>query len=364
MICKGGLPINLRKPEGIVVLRIVADDLTGALDTAAPFAAAMGPLPVVWDQGARSGSYALDTETRERDDASRAWVDHLHGAALPFKKIDSLLRGRTAEEIVACLKGGRFRSAIIAPAFPAQGRITRGGRQYWRAPDQSWQPVACDLLAELRRSMRIDHAGSADAIAGSGYFFCDAESEADLVAIVAAGRRMAGHVLWCGSAGLARALAGPPRSHAFAPAAPLLMLIGSDHAVARAQHAAIEAHSPGLVTPLGATRRDVIEAAVADVAAAIGRGASAALAVALPTGSPEAASEVLAATSALIAERMPQPGSLLVTGGETLFGLLQALGAASLLATGELMPGVPHARIVGGFGAPDLLIRLAESVMP
>ena len=34
----------------IVIVRIVADDLTGALDTAAPFAAASGPLPVFWDR--------------------------------------------------------------------------------------------------------------------------------------------------------------------------------------------------------------------------------------------------------------------------------------------------------------------------
>jgi uncharacterized protein YgbK (DUF1537 family) len=235
-----------------------------------------------------------------------------------------------------------------------------------------------DLLLELRRSLPIVYAKSAKALAADGFFLCDAETEEHLHAIVTAGRRMAAPVLWCGSAGLARALAGPPSSQeAFVPGAPLLMLIGSDHAVSRAQHEALEAHKPGLVMALRASEPAVIEAAVADVAAAIGRGASAALAVDLPTGSPEAASEVLAATSALIAERMPQPGSLLVTGGETLFGLLQALGAASLLATGELMPGVPHARIVGsrwhdlsvvsksgGFGAPDLLIRLAESVMP
>ena len=178
-----------------MVLRIVADDLTGALDTAAPFAAAGAPLPVRWDQTAQGGSYALDTETRERRTHEYGWVEHLHGAALSFKKIDSLLRGSTAEEIVACLEGGRFRSAIIAPAFPAQGRITRNGQQYWRAPDRTWQPVACDLLAELQSRMRIHHAGSADAIAGRGFFLCDAESAADLAAIVAAGRRMAGHAL-------------------------------------------------------------------------------------------------------------------------------------------------------------------------
>lgn len=204
-----------------LVLRIVADDLTGALDTAAPFAAATDPVPVFWDQTRRSGSYALDTETRERRTDTYGWVEHLHGAALSVKKIDSLLRGRTAEEILACLEGGRFRSAVIAPAFPAQDRITRLGRQYWRAAGQrTWQPVDVDLLLELRRSLPIVHAKSAKALAADGFFLCDAETEAQLQAIVEAGRRMAAPVLWCGSAGLARALAGPARSQgAFAPRA-------------------------------------------------------------------------------------------------------------------------------------------------
>ena len=126
------------------------------------------------------------------------------------------------------------------------------------------------------------------------------------------------------------------------------MLIGSHHAVSRAQREALEARKPGLVTALASAEHAAIEAAVAKVADAIGRGASSALALALPAGSPEVARTVLATAFALVAERMPRPGSLLVTGGETLYGLLQALGAASLLVTGELMPGVPHARIAGG----------------
>ena len=359
-----------------MILRIVADDLTGALDSAAPFAAATSPLPVHWDRAPQGGSYALDTETRERSADPIEWVHHLHGAAPAFKKIDSLLRGRTADEILACLERGRFRSAIIAPAFPAQDRITRLGRQYWRTAGQrAWQPVDADLLLELRRSLPIVHAKSAKALAADGFFLCDAETEEQLDAIVAAGRRMVAPVLWCGSAGLARALAGPPRAQApFVLKAPLLMLIGSNHAVSRAQHTAIGAHRPTLVTRLGS---GAVERAVADVASLIGLGTSAALAVDLPPDSPREARELLAETFGLIAARMPRPGSLLVTGGETLFGLLQALGAASLVATGELMPGVPHGRIVGGrwhdltvvsksggFGAPDLLIRLAESVMP
>jgi D-threonate/D-erythronate kinase len=230
-----------------------------------------------------------------------------------------------------------------------------------------------DLLLEVRRSLPIVHAKSAKAIAGDGFFLCDAETEEHLHAIVTAGRRMAQPILWCGSAGLARALAGPSRAEAFAPTSPLLMLIGSDHPVSRAQRDAPEAP----LALLRSTDRANIADAVAVVADMIGRGSTSGLALALPKASPESAREILAATFALVAERMPRPGSLLVTGGETLYGLLQALGAASLLATGELMPGVPHARIVGGrwhdltvisksggFGAPDLLIRLAESVMP
>jgi D-threonate/D-erythronate kinase len=363
----------------IVVLRIVADDLTGALDSAAPFAVASEPLAVFWDQAARSGSYALDTETREGSSSSGEWVAHLHGAELSFKKIDSLLRGRTAKEILACLASGRFQSAIVAPAFPAQGRITRLGRQYWRqAGQQAWQPVDVDLLLELRRSLPIVHAKSAKVLAADGFFLCDAETEEQLDEFVAAGRRMTGPMLWCGSAGLARALAGPARSQqAFMPRAPLLLLIGSDHSVSRAQREAIEAHRPGLVARLRSTERIAIEAGVAVVADRIGQGASSVLAVALPTGSRGAARAVRSAAIALVAGKMPRPGSLFVTGGATLYGLLQALGAASLLATGELMPGVALSRIQGsrwhdlpvvsksgGFGAPDLLIRLTESVMP
>ena len=364
-----------------MTVRIIADDLTGALDSAAPFVAATGPLPVFWDPRSiaeGTGSYAFDSETRERFSAERTWLDHLRGAGLAFKKIDSLLRGRTAEEIALCLRSGRFRSAIIAPAFPAQDRITRLGRQYWRpAGQQAWQPVELDLLLELRRSLPIVHAKSARALAVSGFFLCDAETEEHLHAIVAAGRRMAKPMLWCGSAGLARALAGPPRLQDFAPTAPLLMVIGSDHAVSRAQRDALEGRRPGMLAPLRSTERADIADAVARVADMIGRGSTSGLALAPPKASPEAAREVLATAFELIAAQMPRPGSLFVTGGETLHGLLQALGATSLLATGELMPGVPHARLgggrwhdlpviskSGGFGELDLLIRLAESVMP
>jgi D-threonate/D-erythronate kinase len=189
----------------MTIVRIVADDLTGALDAAAPLVGVAGPMAVIWDENGAAaieerGSFALDTESRDREVPPASLLAALRGAELAYKKIDSLLRGRTVDEIAACLEGGGFASAVIAPAFPAQQRITRDGRQYWRpTATAAWQPVEVDLMAELsHRGLPIRHASSVDRIAGRGFFLCDAMAEDDLSAIVRAGRAL--QAPCCGSA--------------------------------------------------------------------------------------------------------------------------------------------------------------------
>ena len=155
----------------------------------------------------------------------RAGSAALRGADLAYKKIDSLLRGRTVDEIAACLASGDFASAVIAPAFPAQQRITQGGRQYWRpTATAAWQPVEVDLLAELRRpglpsAMRRPPTGSP-----GGAFSCAMPRPRTISTPSSrAGRALPAPLLWIGTAGLARALAGPaapaPRPGARAAAA-------------------------------------------------------------------------------------------------------------------------------------------------
>ena len=83
----------------MTLVRIVADDLTGALDAAAPLVGVAGPLPVLWDEGAAAearGSLALDSELRDREVPAARLAGALLGADLAYKKIDSLLRGSTA----------------------------------------------------------------------------------------------------------------------------------------------------------------------------------------------------------------------------------------------------------------------------
>jgi uncharacterized protein YgbK (DUF1537 family) len=361
------------------LVRIIADDLTGALDAAAPFAAAGGPLPVLWDAARTSGhggSFALDTESREAGaDGLATALPEIAAARIAFKKIDSLLRGRTVQEIALCLGRGVFASAVIAPAFPAQQRITRGGRQHWRkSPDEPWQTVACELASELRaEGVDLRSAASAGALGGRGFFLCDAEEEADLHALIEAGRGLDGPLLWIGTAGLARALAGPGAAPTLTQMPrPLLMVVGSHHPVSLAQVEALAAHHARAVITLPMW---------GDAGEALGllerrleRHGWATLVLAVPdgTGARVAApwfEEVLEQA----ASRLAPPASLIVTGGATLMQLVRALGAEALEVEGELLPGIPLSIMQGGrwpgtmvvsksgaFGERELLAGLVE----
>ena len=360
----------------MTVVRIVADDLTGALDAAAPLVGLAGPLPVLWDAAAATeacGSFALDSESRDRPAPAEGWLAALRGADLAYKKIDSLLRGRTVEEIAICLKSGRFASAVIAPAFPAQQRITRGARQYWRpAATGAWQPVEVELMAELaRRGLPVRHASSSGEIAGHGFFLCDATTEDDLAAIVQAGRGLRTPLLWIGTAGLARALVGPSGPALPIPLpTPLLLVIGSHHPVTLAQVQQLAAHAPGAAATIRLDSTDLAAAVEVLAATLVARG-RAALVFALPDGTgADVAGPLFDRVMALAIGQVAPPRSLVVTGGATLFRLTRALEARSLLVASELMPGIAVSRLEGGrwpgatvlsksgaFGAPDLLVR-------
>jgi D-threonate/D-erythronate kinase len=114
-----------------MLLRLLADDLTGALDSAARFAT-VAPISVTWDASGGAGPMALDSGTRDLapelvGPRLKPFVPLLAAGELAFKKIDSLLRGHVALELAACL--GAFDHCVLAPAFPFQSRITRDGRQ-------------------------------------------------------------------------------------------------------------------------------------------------------------------------------------------------------------------------------------------
>ncbi len=371
----------------MTVVRMLADDLTGAVDSICSFATVHAPVPVFWDGRARpdvSGSFAVDTETREARErqavaAIADWLPSLSMADIAIKKLDSLLRGHVATEIAACLKGGRFASIVVAPAFPAQGRVMRRGRQFVReGTNGGWQELSCDLDAELGvLGQLVQRADDGDAMVGSGIFLCDAESDADLERIVIAGRALTPPILWCGSAGLTRALAGARAIESGpVPTSPLLVVIGSDHPVSTAQVDALERHRPGIRVVVDSNPPHEPRQAIDTVAGHLDAGRSAALVFRIAPGSSRvAASSTISELLATAVEQLPRPGSVLIVGGDTLFRFVNSVAASSLAVSGELLPGVPVSQLEGGrwdgltvisksgaFGGSDALCLLLDRI--
>jgi uncharacterized protein YgbK (DUF1537 family) len=344
----------------MTLLRLLADDLTGALDTAAEFVPLTGALPVVWSGNLiPAASGAIDSGTRESEAAAATaqinWlIRHLEGADIAFKKIDSLLRGPTLAEIAACMRAGIWRHCALAPAFPYQGRFTRGSRQY-----AGTEVVSGDLVAELRALGVPAYAGRVGAEQRPGVSVFDAETDEDLQRIVSAVRRWTEPVLWAGTGGLAQAMAaGLPHPARIPLPGPILGVFGSDQAATSSQLAACEPHW--------------LEVADQEFDAVPGRLADAGLALVsfgLSPGTPRAlAAERIAAGIRRLIDRVPLPGTIVVAGGETLRSVCDAAGATSLLVRGRLLPGVPLSVMVGGrwngvtvvsksgaFGHPGLL---------
>ena len=123
------------------IIGIIADDLTGANDTALQFhlkgantqillSDEIEPLNVVNTQ-----TWAISTESRNVEPeiayekvtkAAKMMADKLNPDFF-YKKIDSTIRGNIAVEVLGILSVLEYDTSIILPAFPAEVRTTVGG---------------------------------------------------------------------------------------------------------------------------------------------------------------------------------------------------------------------------------------------
>ena len=122
-------------------LAILADDFTGANDTAVQFVKKGFSTGVSLDTSLTPAPLqsfdvlAIDTETRfdSGEDAYRKVLQTTgrltdYGVYQVYKKIDSTLRGNPGGEIAAALDATAIQLAIVAPALPSHGRTTVAGR--------------------------------------------------------------------------------------------------------------------------------------------------------------------------------------------------------------------------------------------
>jgi uncharacterized protein YgbK (DUF1537 family) len=277
---------------------------------------------------------SLDLDVRER---SNAVASHAIASAIRrlgadeadprvFVKIDSTLRGPITGLIDGALNASGRLLAVVAPAFPEQGRQIRDGHL---VVNGRIGPNLVDLLADAR--VRV-----VDAV--------DTPTLADVA------RSASDHCEWLlvGSAGLARQLAPPyaPSRPTTDSPGPVLIVAGSPTPVTRAQ---LE-HVPAV--------DEVVVLATSPTDTRDGGEAAAALAVSVEAWA-----------------RDQTPRAVVLTGGATAREVSHRLAATSLRLRGELQPGIPFGTLedgrwhgvtvvtkAGGFGSPRTLLDVVHAL--
>lgn len=229
---------------------IVADDLTGANDTALQFhirgantQILLNP-EILPENRLSTQVWAMPTETRnlppsEAYERVKSTVELLKdklGIEFFYKKIDSTLRGNIAAETLAMLEVLDWDAAVLLPAFPQEGRITVGGyhmlkgvlierTEHARDPQspiyESHIPTLLkkqlpeehsDLIGQIEMTTVIKGAGpvlqklNSLISEGKKLIVADAMTTTDIEQIVLAMEKSSYKILPCGSAGCAQVL--------------------------------------------------------------------------------------------------------------------------------------------------------------
>ncbi len=373
------------------VVGIVADDLTGAADTAVAFLAGGVSAVAIWPDRAvepvwippAADVLAVVTRSREADaEYARAITRDVvsrfrqAGVATLYKKIDSTLRGHVGDEARAAIDAWHPGSlAVVAPAFPGVGRTTVDGRQLVDGlplARRAFLPalfeeagistrcadLACVRSVALESTLRECRHRTATAVV------CDAETDEDLRAIARAGARLGPAIVWVGSGGLARAIAADvgtvrprvPRS-ATSLSGPILIVAGSTSAVARAQ--ADDVAGAGVrrvIVPVGVLASGSVTADAdfaRDIEAHLRSGEDVLVTLGSDDGGTGADdSRLTARLGELLQPCASAVGSLILTGGDTAVGVLQAWGTTALRLVEEIEPGVVLSETIGARAMP------------
>lgn len=315
-----------------------ADDLTGAVETGAKFAARGFRVTVtLWpDTAGETGDaecdvMVMDTETRHlsAEDAA-ARIGSLAARALSpqielfYHKTDSTLRGNIGPELRAVAGVFAGRGVEYAPAYPSLGRTVARGRLLIHSVPAHQTEFARDPLDPIRTNDVRGIVGEHPAIR-----IHDGETEQDVAVvarlILAASPRPAACGPACLAGHLAAQLRPAHRENAGWPKTDnCLVISGSAHPRSIQQIGNAPGHWPVLTSAAGAAET----------------------------------------------VRRLRPEVLILFGGDTSYSVLRELGIAALTPIGEILPGVPFSRIgngqppqyaitkAGGFGSIDLLDQL------
>ena len=391
----------------MIKLLVIADDLTGALDTGVQFArqgistrVTMDQNPDFNDQPANLEVLVVDTQSRHlppREAASR--VEKVVASANKFgieafyKKTDSTLRGNIGAEMEAALEASGFNHLCFIPAFPKAGRLTREGIHYLENKPVHLTHFGLDPLNPVKTSSIVEILSSQSELKAArvrvaqldtlgsllrgdaGFLVFDCSSDSDLEKIGAALKNLGLLGMTAGSAGFAGVLPkmlGLPRSETPfpLPEQPLLILNGSLNktSLEQVRHAEKEGIRTYTLSPemlLDSTPEAVGK--IQELAAELAREAALGRNVILGSFPVEKEPEALSAEhrhnrdandiceriseglGKIISAILREAGfrTLAVFGGDTLIGVLQALRVNGIVPLGEMSPGIVVSRFNG-----------------
>jgi len=344
--------------EGPVSVRpqvvILADDLTGACDSAASF---LCPERSAWVWlrdgfvGANAANvWSFSTESRNETpvvarERMKKLIEGLAGlppSTLFFKKVDSAGRGCFAEEIAAASESIGADLVVYSPSFPEMGRFVLHGSLHihdvtgecrkTRIHDLVPQQMHASIgLIPRGTDMLVEQSLRRETGEGKHLLVCDASESEDLERLVRVASRLPQRLLWAGSAGLGRELAralSSTTSMLRGTRVPVrgrtLIFTGSSHPVTQLQidrltKAMSENPLPCITIQVrcGECSGDNLRKAFREAGTV---------------------------------------GSLVLTGGDTAATVLRALGAEAIEIAGEMTVGVPWGILHGGLAGGCVVV--------
>ena len=389
-------------------IAIIADDLTGAMDAAAPFAKRGAHTRVLFSDNPSAEELLNAPEVLARTTDSRHLdpvraIHRVHQALsdledrLPFKKIDSTLRGNVVPETLAVLEATGRRHLLITPAFPGQGRILRGGEVFIHGVPLAETAIAKDALSPplgIPLAMafggklgvlvhEVDHPVDLQLASGESIYVyvVDSESDDELLQLAQFAIAHRDEVVVAGSAGLGNALAtaiygGTSDLKVRRDTRPLLYIVGSRTPQSSAQLERIVDCGAKLIVIESHEGRIDLDQALAGLARLEYDQFAYVLTLRqrdkVAPDAPLVANALATVAHQLINEM--DVGAIVVTGGDTAQALMADLGVHSVDLAGELLPGialgiVPHRKRsiklvtkAGGFGDPELFVTLMKEL--
>jgi len=400
----------------MVKLLIIADDLTGAVDSGVQFAGQGIQTLVTTDTDIDIDKVekhievlVVSTGTRHLSDL-RAYeiVFSLTSKAIRcgvvniYKKTDSVLRGNIGSELRAVMDGSGNDNLMFIPAYPDNDRTTNGGIQYVSGvpialshfAHDPFNPLTSSYIPDIicqyaiTRTVIIRQGEIPDFDMHHGIFIFDAETNDDMICLENMLDRSGQLKLTAGCAGFAgvlcNSLSFSRHKHEQAiPGDNMLIISGSTNETSVDQMDFLkETGCKGVsLTP------EQIQSGVSTAGTGCDDPVSIVKTALTQTGlayieSVKTDSDIVDADRSLTAESIGQivklilddcpVGNLFVIGGDTLAGIMEQLGINEIIPAFELSPGVALSIVKsgkysfnlitksGGFGQPETIANVTS----